>query len=143
LAVARHLPPGRHRAGDHHLNFYDSRDNLGACAEPANVKAGGTACPYRFRCAGCDHFRTDISYLPDLQTYLDDLLRSGERILAAATTDIDVRQTPENHRHGETGMIRPLNWKPPTTLASARRHGQSHVTEPPSNPGRFIGVILR
>jgi hypothetical protein len=28
LAVARHLPPGRHRAGDRHLNFYDSRDNL-------------------------------------------------------------------------------------------------------------------
>jgi len=52
-----------------------------------HVKAGGTACPYRFRCAGCDHFRTDISYLPDLQTYLDDLLRSRERILA--TTDID------------------------------------------------------
>ena len=28
MAVARHLPPGRHRAGDRHLNFYDSRDNL-------------------------------------------------------------------------------------------------------------------
>jgi hypothetical protein len=27
LAVARHPPPGRHR-GDHHLNFYGSRDNL-------------------------------------------------------------------------------------------------------------------
>ncbi|MGH3604113.1 MAG: tyrosine-type recombinase/integrase, partial [Pseudonocardiaceae bacterium] len=62
---------------------------FGVCAEPSNVKAGGTACPYRFRCAGCDHFRTDISYLPDLQTYLDDLLRSRERILAAATTEID------------------------------------------------------
>lgn len=61
---------------------------FGVCAEPSNVKAGGTACPYRFRCAGCDHFRTDISYLPDLQAYLDDLLRSRERILAA-TTDID------------------------------------------------------
>ncbi len=62
---------------------------FGVCAEPSNVKAGGNACPYRFRCAGCDHFRTDISYLPDLQAYLDDLLRSRERILAAATTDID------------------------------------------------------
>ncbi|MGH9266855.1 MAG: tyrosine-type recombinase/integrase, partial [Acidimicrobiales bacterium] len=44
------------------------------CTEPSNVKAGGTACPFRFRCAGCDHFRTDVSYLPDLQAYLDDLL---------------------------------------------------------------------
>jgi hypothetical protein len=60
---------------------------FGVCAEPSNVKAGGTACPYRFRCAGCDHFRTDVSYLPDLQAYLDDLLRNRERVLAA--TDID------------------------------------------------------
>jgi len=40
---------------------------FGVCAEPSNVKAGGCACPFRFRCAGCDHFRTDVSYLPDLQ----------------------------------------------------------------------------
>ena len=46
----------------------------GRCTEPANVAAGGGACPVRFRCAGCDHFRTDVSYLPDLTIYLDDLL---------------------------------------------------------------------
>jgi integrase len=60
---------------------------FGVCAEPSNVKAGGGACPFRFRCAGCDHFRTDVSYLPDLQAYLDDLLRTRERLLA--TTDLD------------------------------------------------------
>ena len=38
----------------------------GTCTEPSNVQAGGGACPVRFRCAGCDHFRTDVSYLPDL-----------------------------------------------------------------------------
>ncbi|MGH3196581.1 MAG: hypothetical protein ACRDNT_11760, partial [Streptosporangiaceae bacterium] len=32
-------------------------------------------------------FRTDVSYLPDLQAYLDDLLRNRERLLAA--TDIE------------------------------------------------------
>jgi integrase len=58
---------------------------FGVCAEPSNVKAGGQACPFRFRCAGCDHFRTDVSYLPDLQAYLDDLLRSRERLLAATS----------------------------------------------------------
>ena len=47
----------------------------------------GQACPFLFRCAGCDHFRTDVSYLPDLQAYLDDLLRSRGRVLA--TTEID------------------------------------------------------
>lgn len=60
---------------------------FGVCAEPSNVKAGGHACPYRFRCVGCDHFRTDVSYLPELQAHLDDLLRNRERILAA--TDVD------------------------------------------------------
>ena len=59
----------------------------GVCTEPSNVQAGGNACPFRFRCVGCDHFRTDISYLPDLQAYLDDLLRNRERLLA--DTDID------------------------------------------------------
>jgi hypothetical protein len=55
----------------------------GRCAEPSNVKAGGGACPVRFRCAGCDHFRTDVAYLPDLTGYLDDLLCTRERLAAA------------------------------------------------------------
>jgi hypothetical protein len=57
----------------------------GRCTEPSNVQAGGGACPVRFRCAGCDHFRTDVAFLPDLQAYLDDLLRTRERL--AATLD--------------------------------------------------------
>jgi integrase len=60
----------------------------GRCTEPSNVQAGGGACPVRFRCAGCDHFRTDVSYLPDLTAYLDDLLRTRER-LAAAVAGVD------------------------------------------------------
>jgi integrase len=59
----------------------------GTCSEPSNVQAGGNACPFRFRCIGCGHFRTDVSYLPDLHAYLDDLLRNRERVLAA--TDVD------------------------------------------------------
>src|SRR5437773_1466976 len=54
----------------------------------AQRHAGGGACPVRFRCAGCDHFRTDVSYLPDLTAYLDDLLRTRER-LAAAIDGVD------------------------------------------------------
>ena len=41
---------------------------FGICVEPSNVKAAGHACPFRFRCLGCDHFRTDPSYLPELRT---------------------------------------------------------------------------
>ena len=57
----------------------------GSCTEPSNVQAGGGACPVRFRCAGCDHFRTDVSHLPELTGYLEDLLRTRERL--AATID--------------------------------------------------------
>ena len=60
----------------------------GRCTEPSNVAAGGGACPVRFRCAGCDHFRTDVSHLPDLTIYLDDLLQTRER-LAAAIDGVD------------------------------------------------------
>jgi hypothetical protein len=45
------------------------------------------ACPIRFRCVGCDHFHTDVSYLPDLERYLADLLRSRERLMAAFEAD--------------------------------------------------------
>ncbi len=70
----------RHRIGQIAVPF-------GICAEPSNVQAGGTACPYRMRCVGCGHFRTDASFLPELRAYLDRLLADRERVLAA--TDID------------------------------------------------------
>ncbi|MEU4705611.1 tyrosine-type recombinase/integrase [Nocardia salmonicida] len=55
----------------------------GSCSEPTNVAAGGGDCPVRFRCVGCSHFSTDVSYLPDLESYLADLLRSRERLRSA------------------------------------------------------------
>ena len=62
--------------------------------------------PVRFRCAGCDHFRTDVSYLPDLTAYLDDLLRTRER-LAAAIGGVDewarADATPASRRSPASG----------------------------------------
>jgi integrase len=55
----------------------------GTCSEPSNVQAGGGACPVRFRCVGCDHYRTTVAHLPDLQAYLEDLLRTRERLTAS------------------------------------------------------------
>jgi hypothetical protein len=60
---------------------------FGVCTEPSNVKAGGQACPYKFTCLGCGHFRSDPSYLPELKSYLQQLLADQERIQAA--TDIE------------------------------------------------------
>jgi hypothetical protein len=56
---------------------------FGMCTEPSNVQAGGHSCPYRMRCLGCNHFRTDPSYLPELGEYLTQLLVSKERLHAA------------------------------------------------------------
>jgi hypothetical protein len=60
---------------------------FGVCSEPSNVKAGGGACPFRFRCLGCGHFRSDPSYLPELRDYLDTLLQTRERIRSAQDLD--------------------------------------------------------
>ncbi|MGH9158235.1 MAG: hypothetical protein ACRD1K_20900, partial [Acidimicrobiales bacterium] len=54
---------------------------MGKCSEPTNVRAGGQACPIRYQCAGCPHFESDPSYLPDLRAYADDLRREREVLL--------------------------------------------------------------
>ncbi|MGH7746230.1 MAG: tyrosine-type recombinase/integrase, partial [Candidatus Dormibacteria bacterium] len=40
---------------------------LGGCVEPSNVKSGGKSCPIRFQCGGCDHYRPDPSYIPEIE----------------------------------------------------------------------------
>ncbi len=56
---------------------------MGKCSEPTNVRAGGQACPIRYQCAGCPHFESDPSYLPELRAYADDLRKEREAMLAA------------------------------------------------------------
>jgi integrase len=56
---------------------------MGKCSEPTNVRAGGQACPIRYQCAGCPHFESDPSYLPELRAYADELRREREAMLAA------------------------------------------------------------
>jgi hypothetical protein len=60
---------------------------MGKCAEPANVRAGGGACPIRYQCAACPHFESDPSFLPELRGYADDLRREREAMLAAGAAD--------------------------------------------------------
>ena len=57
---------------------------FGICTEPANVAANGRSCPFRHRCLGCEYFRTDPSYQPELRAYLGQLLADAERLAAAA-----------------------------------------------------------
>jgi integrase len=60
---------------------------MGKCSEPTNVRAGGQACPIRYQCAGCPHFESDPSYLPELRAYADELRKEREAMLAAGAAD--------------------------------------------------------
>jgi integrase len=64
---------------------------FGNCTEPANVKAGGGACPIRFQCAGCGFFRPDPSYLPALEQHIAELRADREtaHAIGAAAYVID------------------------------------------------------
>lgn len=53
---------------------------FGICTEPSNVAADGRSCPFRHRCSGCEYFRTDPSYQPELHAYLAQLLADRERL---------------------------------------------------------------
>ncbi|WP_181164219.1 tyrosine-type recombinase/integrase [Microbacterium foliorum] len=58
---------------------------FGGCVEPSNVKAGGTACPIRFQCAGCDMYRPDPSYLPAIETHVRSIRASLQMVRIAGT----------------------------------------------------------
>lgn len=80
---------------------------FGVCTEPSNVKAGGGACPYRYTCLGCGHFRSDPSYLPELKSYLQQLLADRERILASGDLE-DWARTAAAPTEQEVGRVRDL-----------------------------------
>ncbi|MET8876492.1 site-specific integrase [Nocardia sp. NPDC004604] len=80
---------------------------FGICTEPSNVKASGQACPYKFTCVGCGHFRSDPSYLPELKSYLQQLLADRARIQAA--TDLqDWAKSQLTPRDEEIDQLRAL-----------------------------------
>lgn len=61
---------------------------FGNCTEPTNVAAGGQSCPLRFRCSGCDMYRSDPSHLPALESHLAEL-RANLAIVESAGTVAD------------------------------------------------------
>lgn len=101
----------------------------GTCTEPSNVAAGGGACPVRFRCAGCDHFRTDVSYLPDLTAYLDDLLRTRERLAAAIGGIDEWARADATPAEEEITRIRRLISRIKGDIADLPSDGRAHIDE--------------
>lgn len=100
----------------------------GICVEPSNVKAGGHGCPFRFRCVGCDHFRTDPSYLPELRAYLDTLLRDRERLAAATELDAWAR-TEATPSEEEIKRIRTLIRRVETDLEGLTDEEHEQIKE--------------
>lgn len=113
----------------------------GRCAEPSNVAAGGGACPIRFRCAGCDHFRTDVSYLPDLTAYLDDLLRTRERLTAIDGVD-DWARASAMPAQEEITRIRRLISQIKGDLATLDGAGQAAIDDAVATLRRHRAVSL-
>ena len=115
----------------------------GACSEPSNVAAGGHDCPIRFRCVGCGHFSTDVSYLPDLETYLADLLRNRERLLAAVDADewAETEAMPSDEEI--TRVRRLISRSRPTSTTSPTRNAQRSRNPSPSSARPATGRRAR
>ena len=81
---------------------------LGLCTEPANVKARGRGCEFRYRCVGCEHFRTDPSNQAELRDYLHQLLAGRERLAAAIPQLADWARRDATPSDDEIAALRSL-----------------------------------
>ena len=81
---------------------------MGHCTEPSNVKAGGHACPYRYQCLGCEHFRTDPASQPELRDYLHKLLLDRERLAGAVPALADWARRDAAPSEQEISALRAL-----------------------------------
>ena len=101
---------------------------FGICTEPSNVKAGGQACPYKFTCLGCGHFRSDPSYLPELKSYLQQLLADRERV-GAATDLQDWAKDQITPREEEISQLRGLIRRVEADVAELDDQDQAMIAE--------------
>jgi hypothetical protein len=91
---------------------------FGTCREPSNAAAAGHSCPFRFRCIGCDHFRTDASYLPDLT--------ATSMTCSAPASASPPPSPPHRVRMPPMGRHRPVG--------RSRRHALQRGDQPPACP---------
>ena len=93
--------------------------------------------------SGCDHFRTNVAYLPDLQAYLDDLLRTRERLAATIDGVDDWARADATPTEEEITRIRRLINRIKGDVAeldeterAADRRGRRHRAPSPRRPRR-------
>lgn len=102
---------------------------FGICTEPANVAAHGRSCPFRHRCLGCEYFRTDPSYQPELRGYLGQLLADAERFAAAAPQLADRARAGAAPSPEEIQTLRRLILANEEALAGLGEHDRRRVEE--------------
>jgi len=78
---------------------------FGGCTEPSNIKAGGKACPIRFQCAGCGHYRPDPSYLPAIESHLVSLRSSFHMVKIAGAAAPWVLQNMKDEIEAYEGVV--------------------------------------
>jgi citrate synthase len=78
------------------------------CTEPSNVKARGQGCVYRYRCVGCEHFRSDPSNQAELREYLHQLLTGRERLAATVPQLADRARRDATPSEEEITAVRAL-----------------------------------
>jgi integrase len=113
----------------------------GTCSEPSNVQAGGGQCPIRFRCLGCEHFASNVSYLPDLEGYLADLLRNLERIASMTTADEWAKREAAPSQE-EIDRVRHLIRRMKTDLSALSEGEQAEIREAVALVRRSRQVML-
>jgi integrase len=101
---------------------------FGICTEPSNVKAGGQACPYKFTCLGCGHFRSDPSYLPELKSYLQQLLADREQVQAATELQ-DWAKAQVTPREEEIAQLRELIRRIEADVADLTEQDQALIAD--------------
>jgi len=80
----------------------------GNCTEPSNVKAGGHACPIRFRCSGCSMYRPDPSFLPGIQEHVTQLRATLTMVELAGTAAPWVLQAARDEIAGYDEIIKAM-----------------------------------
>lgn len=84
----------------------------GRCAGSCSAAAVSGACMVQFRRAGCGHFRTHVSHLPDPTAFLEDLPRARERLAAADTDQIPATQFTHAGGSASIRVTQPLRRRP-------------------------------
>jgi len=80
----------------------------GNCTDPSNVKAGGHACPIRFRCSGCSMYRPDPSFLPGIQEHVTQLRATIAMVEMAGTAAPWVLQSMREEIAGYDEIMRAM-----------------------------------